>query len=120
MNELEAYVADGMTAEEYDYMRRAIGQRDARRYETPSSKLGLLANILRYDLPLDYRTQQKLVLEETDRETLNALASKLIKPDNMAIVVVGDEAAIRPELEALGMPITVLDEEGFEVPEQTD
>ncbi len=120
MNELEAYVADGMTAEEYDYMRRAIGQRDARRYETPSSKLGLLANILRYDLPLDYRTQQKLVLEETDRETLNALASKLIKPNNMAIVVVGDEAAIRPELEALGMPITVLDEEGFEVPEQTD
>ena len=60
------------------------------------------------------------MLEETDRETLNALASKLIKPDNMAIVVVGDEAAIRPELEALGMPITVLDEEGFEVPEQTD
>ena len=45
MNELEAYVADGMTAEEYDYMRRAIGQRDARRYETPASKLGLLANI---------------------------------------------------------------------------
>ena len=118
ISEFEAYVADGMTGEEYDYMRSAIGQRDARRYETPASKLGLLANILRYDLPLDYRTQQKIVLEGTDRETLNALASELIKPNNMAIVVVGDEAAIRPELEALGMPITVLDEEGFVLPAQ--
>lgn len=117
INELEGYAAGGMTAEEYDYMRSAIGQRDARRYETPSSKLGLLANILRYDLPLDYRTQQKAVLQETDREALNVLAAKLIQPNNMAIVVVGDEAIIRPALEALGMPITVLDEEGFEVSE---
>jgi zinc protease len=119
INEFEAYAADGMTEEEYDYMRSAIGQRDARRYETPGSKLGLLANILRYDLPLNYRTQQKNVLQETDRETLNALAAELIRPDNMAIVVVGDEAVIRPELEALGMTITVLDEDGFEVSEES-
>jgi zinc protease len=33
----------------------------------------------------------------------------------MAIVVVGDEATIREELEALGMPIKVLDEDGFEI-----
>ena len=66
-------------------------------------------------LPLNYRTQQKNLLQETDRETLNQLAGELIHPDNMAIVVVGDEAVIRPELEALGMPITVLDEDGFEV-----
>ncbi len=117
INELEAYASEGMTEEEYDYMRSAIGQRDALRYETPGSKLGLLGNILRYELPLNYRTLQKSVLQETDRETLNALASELIQPDNMAIVVVGDEAIIRPELEALGMPITVLDEDGFEVDE---
>ena len=30
-----------------------------------------------------------------------------------AIVVVGDEASIREELEALGMPIQKLDEDGF-------
>lgn len=115
LNELEAYASDGMSEEEYDYMRNAIGQRDALRYETPGSKLGLLGNILRYDLPLNYRTLQKNVLQETDLETLNALASDLIQPEKMAIVVVGDAAVIRPELEALGMPITVLDEDGFEV-----
>ncbi len=115
LNELESYAADGMTGEEYDYMRSAIGQRDALQYETPGRKLGLLGNILRYDLPLNYRTQQNNILKETDRETLNALSSKLITPENMAIVVVGDEATIREELETLGMPIKNLDEDGFEI-----
>ena len=64
---------------------------------------------------LNYRTQQNNILQETDRETLNELAGQLIQPGNMAIVVVGDEAAIRPELEALGIPITVLNEDGLEV-----
>ena len=32
-----------------------------------------------------------------------------------AIVVVGDEAGIRGELEALGMPIRKLDEDGFAI-----
>jgi zinc protease len=115
INEFEAYAAEGMTGEEYEYMRNAIGQRDALQYETPARKLGLLGNILRYDLPLNYRTQQNNILQDTDRETLNDLAGRLIQPGNMAIVVVGDEATIRPELEALDIPITVLDEDGLEV-----
>ena len=41
------------------------------------------------------------------------MANELIHPDNMAIVIVGDEASIREELEALGMPIKMLDEDGF-------
>ena len=104
-----------MNEEEYDFMRSAIGQRDALQYETPWRKLGLLGNILRYDLPLNYRTQQNSILKETDREVLNTLANKLITPGDMAIVVVGDEATIRGELEALDMPIKKLDEDGFEI-----
>jgi zinc protease len=114
LKELEAYAAEGMNEEEFDYMRSAIGQRDALQYETPGRKLGLLSNILRYDLPLDYRTQQNNILKETDRSTLNTLSNQLITPDNMAIVVVGDEATIREELEGLGMPIKTLDADGFE------
>jgi zinc protease len=115
LNELQMYADQGMDEAEYDYMRSAIGQRDALQYETPGNKLGLLGNIMRYALPLNYRTQQANLLKETDRETLNTLANKLIQPDNMAIVVVGDEAAVRGELEALGMPIRKLDEDGFAI-----
>jgi zinc protease len=117
LNELESYATDGMDEADYAYMRSAIGQRDALQYETPGRKLGLLGNILRYDLPLNYRTRQKTILQETDREVLNALSKKLIQPENMAIVVVGDEATIRKELEELGMPIKKLDEDGFEIKE---
>ena len=115
ISELESYSTEGMTGAEYEYLQNAIGQRDARSYETPGAKLGLLSQVLRYDLPLDYRKQQKNLLRETDRETLNALANRLIDANNMAIIVVGDIHEIRPQLEALDMPIKVLDEEGMEV-----
>ena len=115
LTELTNFTAEGMSEEEYDYMRSAIGQRDALQYETPRRKLSLLNNIMRYDLPLNYRTQQNNILRETDREVLNTLAGELIQPENMAIVIVGDEATIREELEALGMPIKKLDEDGFEI-----
>ncbi len=115
LNELKSYSDDGMTEAEFKYMRSAIGQRDALQYETPARKLGLLDSILRYDLPLDYRSQQNALLESTNRSTLNKLADKYIDTDNMAIVVVGDEATIREELEALGMPIKMLDEDGFAI-----
>jgi zinc protease len=116
VDELERYQSEGMTADEYQFLQNAIGQRDALRYETPGSKLGLLSQILRYDLPLDYRTQQRGILRETDRETLNALAGKLIEADKLAMVIVGDIPEIKPELETLGIPIKILDEEGNEVP----
>ena len=101
--------------DEMNFMKSAIGQRDALQYETPRRKLSLLNNIMRYDLPLNYRSQQNSILKETDREVLNSLAGELIQPENMAIVIVGDEATIREELEALGMPIKKLDEDGFEI-----
>jgi zinc protease len=114
LGELERYAADGMTEDEYRYLQNAVGQADALRYETPGAKLGLLSEILRYNLPLDYRRQQQALLRNTARETLNGLAHRLLDPDNLAIVVVGDLATIRPQLEALGLPIKVLDEEGYE------
>jgi zinc protease len=116
--ELEAYQSEGMTEEEYQFMQNAVGQSEARQYETPGAKLGLLGNILRYDLPLNYRTLQKNLLKETDRETLNALAAESIHPQDVVVVVVGDQELVLPQLEALGMPITVLDEDGYEVQPQ--
>ena len=55
------------------------------------------------------------MLRETDRSTLNELAGRLIDPDNIAIVIVGDAPAIRPQLEELGIPIRMLDEDGLEI-----
>lgn len=115
--EMEAYAADGLTEAEFRYMQNAIGQSEAMLYETPSRKLGLLAQILIYDLPLDYRGQQKNLLRATGRATLNTLAARLLRPDSVAIIVVGDAAVLRPQLQPLQLPIRMLDSEGFELAE---
>ncbi|WP_428821346.1 M16 family metallopeptidase [Microbulbifer sp. MCCC 1A16149] len=113
LKELDTYDGEGMTETEFNYLRSAIGQQEALSYETPSAKLGLLNRILRYDLPLDYRSQQGTILQETDRKTLNKAITGLLEPENIAIVVVGDAASIRADVEALGMPIVELDEDGY-------
>ncbi|WP_066964242.1 pitrilysin family protein [Microbulbifer sp. Q7] len=113
LTELETFDREGMTETEFNYLRSAIGQQEARSYETPSAKLGLLNRILRYDLPLDYRSQQNAILQETDRNKLNKVITGLLTPKDMSIVVVGDAANIRESVEALGMPIVELDEDGY-------
>ena len=64
------------------------------------------------ELPLNYRKQQQSLLKETDRETLNSLAARVLSPEDLAIVVVGDLESIGPSLEELEIPIVLLDESG--------
>ncbi|MGL6162108.1 M16 family metallopeptidase [Microbulbifer sp.] len=113
LTELEKFDGEGMTEAEFDYMRAAIGQQEARKYETPGDKLGLLNRILSYNLPLDYRSQQNAILKDTDRKTLNKVITDVLEPEKLAIVVVGDAASIREDVKALGMPIVELDEDGY-------
>jgi zinc protease len=114
--ELEAYASTGPTQAEYQYMQNAVSQSDALRYETPGAKLGLLDQILTYQLPLDYRNEQKALLQATDRATLVQLAAKLLQPENLAIIVVGDAATLKPQLQKLPWPLTELDAEGNAIP----
>jgi zinc protease len=116
LRELENYAAGGMTEAEYAYLQNAVGQSEALQYETPGAKLGLLDQILRYDLPLDYRSRQQALLRETDRATLNDLAGRLIDAGKLAIVVVGDAVELRPQLESFDLPIVELDADGYPVP----
>jgi len=117
LGQIERFSSEGMTEAEYEFLQSALGQRDALRYETPGAKLGLLDQVMTYNLPLDYRRQQQAILQETDRETLNQLAQKLLKPKHVAIVVAADAASVRPQLETLGVPIKVMDQDGFRVVE---
>ncbi len=120
LGHIERFASDGMTEKEYNYLQSSLGQRDALRYETPGAKLGLLDQVLTYDLPLNYRQQQQAMLQETDRETLNLVASRMLKPKQAAIVVAADIATVRPQLEALGIPIKLMDEDGFAVVEDAE
>ena len=114
-NEIRTYAADGMTESELTFTRRALGQNDARLYETPAQKLGFLANILVYDLDDDFVDKQKEILDGVGGVELGEIVSEHLTMDDMIIVVVGDKQTILPELEELGYEIVEMDANGNEV-----
>jgi len=111
MNEIQNYASAGLTAEELAFTKRAIGQSDARAYETPQQKLGLLSEIVTYGLPASYIDEQNAILAAIQKGELDTLAAEQLASGEMILVVVGDKEVILPELEDLGYPIIELDED---------
>ncbi len=86
-------------------MRNAIIQRDALKYETPSSKLGFLAQILEYDLSPDFVARRAAIVKSITAQEINTLAKSQLQLDQMIMVVVGDANTLRQPLEALGYQV---------------
>lgn len=112
INELSTYTKNGITDDELKFMKSAIGQRDALRYETGFQKAGFIGQMLYYDLPGDYVEQQNKILANMTKEEINKVSAKWINPANMNILLVGDKAKILPGLEKLGYEIIELDVNG--------
>lgn len=110
--EIQNYANDGMTIEELQFLKNAVGQRDALNYETPRQKLGLLGEIVTYDLPDNFVEEQNEILANVALPELNALAKKELDLSQMVTVVVGDKAKVLPTLTQLGEPIVEMDAEG--------
>jgi zinc protease len=112
VNEFSNYAKSGVTDDELQFMRNAIGQRDALRYETPIQKAIFIERMLDYNLPADYVDQQNKIVASISKEEINALASKWVTKDKMYILLVGDKAKILPGLSKLGYEIIELDVNG--------
>ncbi|WP_210490125.1 M16 family metallopeptidase [Rufibacter aurantiacus] len=112
MKEIKRFREEGITDEELAFMRSAIGQSDARKYETSFQKASFLNNMLRYNLDADYVDKQNQILKTITKEEINALAKKYLPVEKMSIMLVGDKAAIKPGLEKLGYEVVELDTDG--------
>jgi zinc protease len=112
MKELNTYSKSGISDDELKFMRSAIGQRDALRYETPFQKAGFIERILDYNLPADYVDQQNKIINTISKEEINKLAAKWVNTDKMYILLVGDKAKIQPGLQRLGYEMIELDVNG--------
>ncbi|KTF13878.1 M16 family metallopeptidase [Pseudoalteromonas sp. H103] len=104
-NELNNYAKNGITDEELMFMRKAINQKDALKYETPNAKLGFLAQILEFDLKPSFVKERNKIVSIISKEEVNALAKKHLNTKDMIYLVVGDAKKLRPELEKLGMEV---------------
>ena len=115
VNEINSYQQDGMTEEELIFTKNAIGQRDARSYETPRQKLGFLSQIATYNLDKSFVDEQNRILADMTLEEMNALAAKHLHLDQMIMVVVGDKDLVMDDVKALGYPVVEIDADGYMV-----
>jgi zinc protease len=112
VKELKNYSENGITTDELAFMKSAIGQRDALRYETGFQKAGFIRNILDYNLPANYTEVQSKILKSMTKAQIDALAKKYIDTTKLNMLLVGDKAKILPGLQKLGYPIVELDADG--------
>ena len=112
MKEINNYASNGITADEMNFMKSAIGQRDALQYETPGQKSGFVARLLEYNLEGDYVATQTKILTMMNKAEIDQLAKKWLQTDKMNILLVGDKAKILPGLQKFGYEIVELDNDG--------
>ena len=112
VKELKNYSTTGITEDELVFMKSAIGQRDAFRYETGLQKAGFIRNILEYNLPANYADQQNKIMKGITQNDINALAKRWVNPNKLNMLLVGDKAKILPGLQKLGYKIVELDADG--------
>ncbi len=115
MREIKDYYQGGVKADELAFMKSAMGQFDALRYETPGQKAQFIRRILDFNLPGNYTQQQNKILSNITKAEIDNQAKKLIQPDKMNILLVGDKARILDGVKKLGFEIVELDVDGNKV-----
>jgi zinc protease len=112
MKELKNYRENGITEPELKFMKNSLGQRDALLYETGIQKAGFIGRILDYNLPANYVDQQNKILATLTKQQVDAVARKMLSPEKMNILLVGDKAKILEGVKKLGYEIVELDTDG--------
>jgi zinc protease len=105
VTEITRYAEQGISDEELAFMRNAINQKDALKYETPGRKLGFLAQILEHDLTAGFVKERNDIVANITKADINTLAKKHLVLSDMLMVVVGDAKTLKPQLEVLGYQV---------------
>lgn len=101
--EIKNYINNGITDDELDFTKRALLGSEALRYESPFSKLGFLSQIILWDLEGNFNSKRADVIKSLTKEDVNAIAKKYLNLDNLVIMVIGDDAFVKEQLERLGL-----------------
>lgn len=81
-------------------------------WETNGAVLGAIATVVRYGLPDDYNDTYASKVTGLSLDKLHSTAKRVIMPNNLFWVVVGDGAKIRSSLQEIGYEIKNIDGDG--------
>jgi zinc protease len=112
IKEMKNYYDNGITDEELSFMKNAIGQSEALRYETPGQKAIFIRRILDYNLKGNYTQEQHKLLMGITKNDLDKTTKKYLGLDKMNILLVGDKAKYLDKIKRFGYEIVELDVDG--------
>lgn len=89
--EIKRISEEPVTDKELDLVKKSMTGAFARSLESPQTVARFALNMIRYDLPEDYYSSYLRRLERITKEDLLLVASEYLSPDNLNIIVVGNE-----------------------------
>ncbi|KQW83903.1 M16 family metallopeptidase [Brevundimonas sp. Root1279] len=98
---------DGVAPQELERTINGNTRSLAGGYETSAQILGALRSNALYGRPDDYQATLASRTRALTAAQMDAAARQVIHPDQFVWVVVGDASVVKPQLEALGLPVEV-------------
>ena len=98
---------DGVTPSELERTINGNTRSLAGGFETSGAILGALRSNALYGRPDDYQATLASRTRALTAAEMDAAAREVIKPDQFVWVVVGDASVVKPQLDALGLPVEV-------------
>ncbi len=103
LREIEALRADGPTDREMDSARDYLRGVLPLTLQTTAQVSSRLAELVVFDLPDDYFDHYRERIAAVSSDDVRRVATEAVRPDRLAIVVVGDADQIRAPIEELGL-----------------
>jgi zinc protease len=111
LDEIRTLRDKGPTPEELALHRRYFLGSAAEHFETPRDVAGHLLRIAVNGMPLDHVQRNFEMIGRADAQQCEALVKRIVDPNHLVIIVVGDAARVANDLRAIA-PVTVLDRSG--------
>ena len=105
--EIEKIRTEPITPEELGQAKDAVLNSFVFNFERPSQTLSRVMRYAYYGYPEDFIFQYQQAIADTTVEDVQAAAANRLKPEDIVIVVVGNEADIQPNLSQLKPDTTV-------------
>jgi zinc protease len=107
--EIERIQNQPVTEKELEDGKNAILNSFVFKFENPAQTLARLMGYEYYGYPSDFIFRYQKAVKETTIEDIQRVAKTYLKPDRSVILVVGNEAGIRPPLSSLGEKVITIE-----------
>jgi len=111
-DEIKKYT-EGIAKEDLDQVKSTLLKSNSGKFETLQQLNEMLGPIVTYNFPFDYIKKREAIVQKMTSEEHAKLSQKLIHPDKLIYLIVGDKATQFDKLKELGLgdPI-LLDKDG--------